>query len=251
MLYWEPSPPVARPRGLMNNPSLNITEERERLVLRAIVVDFDGVIVESNEIKAHGFRRLFRHYPEHVDRIVQIHLDNGAMSRYEKFKIIYRDVLKKPLEKEELAKLGEQFQHLVFEGVRCCPYVPGAYQFLAKYSETYTMFVASGTPEMELREIVQGRGLDNFFHGVYGSPKSKAEILRNIIKENGLNSWEVLFVGDAIGDYLGAQEPGVLFIGRVPLAASNPFPEEGIVGLIENLEELDLQWGRFFPARPR
>ena len=32
--------------------------------LDAIIFDFDGVLVESNEIRFNGFRKLFKNFPE-------------------------------------------------------------------------------------------------------------------------------------------------------------------------------------------
>jgi beta-phosphoglucomutase-like phosphatase (HAD superfamily) len=50
-------------------------------MLRAIVFDFDGVILESADIKTNAFRALFASYPEHVDQIVDFHLRNAGVSR--------------------------------------------------------------------------------------------------------------------------------------------------------------------------
>ena len=37
-----------------------------------IIFDFDGVLVESNEIRFNGFRKLFKDYPqEQVEQLVE------------------------------------------------------------------------------------------------------------------------------------------------------------------------------------
>ena len=53
-------------------------------ILKVIVLDFDGVIAETLDIKADAFAVLFADYPEHVEAIVRLHRENGGMSRYEK-----------------------------------------------------------------------------------------------------------------------------------------------------------------------
>ena len=58
-------------------------------VLSAVIFDFDGVIVESLDVKADAFRSLFADHPEHVDQIVRLHRENLGVSRYEKFRTIY------------------------------------------------------------------------------------------------------------------------------------------------------------------
>lgn len=54
-------------------------------MIRAIVLDFDGVIVESLDIKTRAFRDLFSDYPQHLDKIMSYHLAHNAISRYIKF----------------------------------------------------------------------------------------------------------------------------------------------------------------------
>lgn len=76
---------------------------------KAIVFDFDGVILESMDVKTRAFRDLFEDYPEHNDEIVRFHLDNGGMSRFEKFRIIYRDILSLPLSESEFERLSTKF----------------------------------------------------------------------------------------------------------------------------------------------
>ena len=218
-------------------------------MLKTIIFDFDGVILESVHIKTKAFQKLFEAYPQHLDQITRLHLEHGGMSRFEKFKIIYRDYLNLPLDDGELARLGEAFSKLVYQEILRCPFVPGAYRFLEKYSKRYPLFIASGTPESELIDIVRQRQLQKFFAGVYGSPRTKCEILQQILTENGLQyivpqhmSNEVIFIGDAMTDYVAARAVSVPFVGRVPQGQANPFPDEGVVALVQDLQQLDAQW---------
>ena len=213
-----------------------------RQSLKAIIFDFDGVILESVDIKTHAFRELFKDYPQFIDKIVRLHLENGGMSRFGKFQIIYHDYLDLSLGQDELERLGRKFSHLVYRRILDCPYVPGARQFLQARAKQYSLFVASGTPQKELLDIVRQRGLDEFFDGVYGSPRSKNEILRMILAENCLPAGQAVFLGDALGDCLSARDVCMPFIGRV--AKGNPvsFPGDSVMGVVENLKQLDQQW---------
>ena len=92
---------------------------------KAIVFDFDGVILESTEIKTKAFATLFEDDPEHVDSVVAFHNAQLGMSRFEKFRLIYRDILHRPLGEDEFQRLGERFSSLVFEEIIRCPFVPG------------------------------------------------------------------------------------------------------------------------------
>src|SRR4051812_5665569 len=148
----------------------------------AIVFDFDGVILQSVELKANAFRRLFSAFPDQQDRIVQLHLTNGGLSRYEKFRRIYGEYLHLPLSDAEMARLDAEFATIVAETIYTCPFVPGALEFIKRRAAECPLFIASGTPETELREVVQSRGLSPYFTGVYGSPRSKAALLRVILQ---------------------------------------------------------------------
>ncbi len=211
-------------------------------MLRAIVFDFDGVILESVDIKTRAFEGLFKAYPEHVHNIVQFHLANGGMSRFDKFKYFYREFLNKPLSERELEQLGNRFSELVFEAILRCPFVAGAREFLEKYSARYDLFVASGTPQEEMRTIVVRRGIEQFFQGVYGSPNSKGEIIQSIIERHQYRPSGVVFIGDAMTDYQGALEASTPFIGRVPSGAANPFPDDGVLCVVTDLRQLDEEW---------
>lgn len=208
--------------------------------IRAIVLDFDGVVLESVDVKTRGFRRLFESYPETVDRIVEFHLQNTGISRFEKFNVIYRDYLGLPLSDEEMETLGRRFAELVLEEVMACEFVPGAFMFLRKYSQDYPTFLASATPTDELRTIVVSRGLQGFFRGIHGYPPGKPAILRGLMAEFGWLPEEVLFVGDSVNDCAAAREAGVQFIGRVADGQQNPFPDN--IDIVQDLAALDRLW---------
>mgnify|MGYP002832559002 CR=1 FL=1 len=117
------------------------------------------------------------------------------------------------------------------------PYIEGALEFLKKHYQQIPLFVASGTPEPELREIIKHRSIPHFFQGVYGSPATKTEILQRILAECQFNPEQILMVGDALTDWEGAQGVGAEFIGIQSGKSSNIFPSTKI--LLNNFVELD------------
>jgi phosphoglycolate phosphatase-like HAD superfamily hydrolase len=210
--------------------------------LEAIILDFDGTILESNHIKAEAFRNLFKDYPEHGDAIVALHRARGGMSRFEKFRIIHRDIIQKPLDDIEMERLNQGFGRLVEEEIIACPFVPGAREFLEACSARYHLFIASGTPQDELQGLVKRRCMNPLFKGVYGAPRDKGQILKDILAENGWAPCQALFIGDAIDDYSGSVEARVPFIGRTGPDGANPFSQVKVKLLISDLAELHRQW---------
>lgn len=209
--------------------------------LVALLLDFDGVIVESVEIKTHAFRALFADHPQHVEQIVALHQANAGVSRYEKFRVIYRDILREPCDEALLRRLGARFSSLVMDQVVDCPLVRGAGEFLEEFGARYALFLISGTPQNELRAIVERRGLSAHFHEVYGSPRSKTEIMRGILSAHQWSPDRVVAVGDSLTDYRAAAELRIPFIGVAAPAAST-FRSIDTLVTVADLTELASRW---------
>ncbi|MEM7482269.1 MAG: HAD family hydrolase [Acidobacteriota bacterium] len=181
---------------------------------RAVIFDFDGVILESTEIKTRAFAALFADRPEHREAILRHHQENVGFSRYRKFDWIYRKLFREPLDEATSRHLGERYSAMVFEQVLACPLVPGAQDLLEDLVPTTPLFVASGTPDEELQQIVDRRGLRRFFREVHGAPRGKTEILLDVLGRHGWAAAETLMVGDGMSDLDAAEAAGVPFVGR-------------------------------------
>ena len=200
-----------------------------------IIFDFDGVLVESVDIKTKAFEGLYYEYgPEIVKRVIGYHLEHGGVSRYEKFRYFHETLLGIPLDEDKKIELADRFSKLVEDAVVDCPFVPGAREFLEDNYKKFALFVASGTPEDELKRIISRRGMSGYFLGTYGAPAKKGDILIKISKN--YHNKTMLMVGDAMTDYQAASQAGIRFIGRVPEYNESPFP--GNTEIIRNLTEL-------------
>jgi phosphoglycolate phosphatase-like HAD superfamily hydrolase len=233
----------ARPAVEAFGSESGMVQQVKQSPLKAVVFDFDGVILESVDVKTEAFRRLFQDYPDQMDRIVEFHRHNTGLSRYEKFRIIYRDFLKKPLCDKEVKELDRAFSELVVGEVISCPFVPGAQEFLDYTACHWPLFVVSGTPHDELRAIVQARGLAGYFRQVLGSPNGKEVLLSEVVRGNGLDSSGVVFIGDSLVDLRAADAVGVFFIGRAHKVECNPFPES-VAQVVIDLRDLMCRWPR-------
>ncbi|MDV6340553.1 HAD-IA family hydrolase [Nitrosomonas sp. Is24] len=193
---------------------------------QAIIFDFDGVVVESGKIKTQAFAELYRAYGDDiVAAVVQFHTQNGGMSRYRKFRHFQQHFLNQPpLTEEEEKQLDVRFSELVVEAVIAAEAVPGAIELIRQQSQKIPLFVASGTPEVELKVIVERRGLAPYFTAVRGAPALKKTIIAEILSAHNLKPEAVLMIGDAMADLEGAQANNTAFLGRVFPGDPNPFP---------------------------
>lgn len=181
---------------------------------KIVIFDFDGVVLESADIKTQAFLDLFAEYPEHRQAILRYHLDNVGISRYRKFEWIYTRLLGQSLDEEQSRRLGEAFSELALGKILSCTYVAGALDCLEWLRHKALLFIASGTPQEELDHIVDQRDLRRFFTGVFGTPRSKSEIIRSLLSRFEVSENEVVFIGDGLSDFEAASETGIRFIAR-------------------------------------
>ena len=184
--------------------------------IAAVVFDFDGVILESADVKTDAFVELYAdHGADVAARVRAHHLANLGISRFKKFAWIAEHILGRPLSPADSAALGQRFTELSLARVLAAPFVPGADAALGVLgARGLPLYVASGTPDDELRLIVERRGLAARFHEVHGTPREKPEILRDLLARLGLAPGQLLFIGDGMSDFKAARAVGSAFLAR-------------------------------------
>ena len=181
--------------------------------LKVIILDFDGVLIESNHVKDRVFETVFAAHPRHLSQIMSYHRATTAI-RFEKFRHIYQAILKEPYPPQEATRLAAEFSRLSVEGSIACPWVKGAEVFLKEFAGRVPMYLASINPPADLDAVLQGRHIGSFFKGVFTASASKAGILQEILRAEGAGGREAVFVGDTRSDHASALEAGVPFVGR-------------------------------------
>lgn len=183
------------------------------IIPEVIIYDFDGVICDSVNVKTEAFVELYKNEGSEIQaQVREYHLLNGGISRFEKFRYFQSALLKKEVSENDINVLANKFAALVKEKVISSAYITGAYEFIKK-NASKQQFICTGTPEIEILEIAERKGISHFFQHLYGSPKTKTEIIDMILIQTSVNKENCLFFGDAMTDYKAAKSCNIPFIG--------------------------------------
>jgi len=203
--------------------------------IRTVILDFDGVIIESTGIKAHTYKQIFREeFQEHVDLILEYQESQGGLPRRRQFEEIYTRILREKIPPGRVDELEARYVHLMLDKVINSPFVPGAMEFLEAFHQKLRLYVASATPEDELAHIVRERALGKYFQNVYGSPMNKTSILQLIANDLECEPRDMVFIGDNPTDLTAADKAGVPFIARL----GSSFQLDECSNRIQDLTEL-------------
>ncbi len=183
--------------------------------LGAVILDFDGTLVESVGIKDRAFRELFEpEYPDRIDEIMAYHLSHNATVRYDKIRYVIERILGETYTPQRASALADRFGSIVEHAIAACPSVAGLDDFLDALQGRIPLYVVSMTPDEELKRILAARGLDKRLTGVYGASWRKVNAIADLLQREGIARGEAVLVGDTEEDRISAENAGVHFIGR-------------------------------------
>lgn len=179
-----------------------------------MILDFDGVVIESNAVKTEAFRRVFSRFPEQAEAMMAFHQAHVSLSRFDKFEHLL-GLMGRADDAVLQADIAADFSRRVLEGLAAVPLVPGAETFLREMTLRLPVYLASVTPAEELTGILAKRGLAHWFRDVYGCPPwTKPAAIRDVFAREGVRPGDALLIGDSAGDQRVAQMTGIDFLAR-------------------------------------
>lgn len=198
---------------------MGCTDERNRersrsVKIKTVIFDFDGVIVESNQIKESAFVEIFKDHPAEHEAMQKFRRENPVKDRYAIFEFTAKEVFKSQEPKELQDKWAKAYQTLTRNGISDCSFVSGALELLNEFNKKIPLYVSSLTPEPELKWLVEKRGLAPYFKNVFGKPRNKPETILHILEIEKISKNDAVFVGDSTEDLKAAEKAGVPFVGR-------------------------------------
>lgn len=201
---------------------------------KAIIFDFDGVILDSARLKTDAFAQVYRSEPpDRVAAVVAYQEQHGGIGRREKFAHFERAVFGRTGDEATVDRLCRQFAGIIEESMLTCAFIPGAQVVLARLEDRVPMHVVSGMPEEDLKAVIEKRGLSRYFRTVSGSPRSKHAEFLNVMAMEGAQATECLAVGDSPTEFHAARKIGIPFLAIVAPGVADLFPDD-----VEKLPDL-------------
>ena len=153
-------------------------------MIKTILWDFDGVILDSMKIKGNGFIELFKDFNVNDIKILeQYHYNNGGVSRFEKIRYFYNAILKKQVSENKINSLAGKFSKIIQSKIfNKSNLIQDSLLFIKKNYKKYNFHIISGAEHVELNKLCKYFEIDQYFISINGSPIKKEILVRKIIK---------------------------------------------------------------------
>jgi len=184
-------------------------------MIKNILFDFDGVILDSMPIRDYGFKEIFKDFDDDlVNKLLEYHNQNGGLSRYVKIRYFYNKLLKQEISEEKITNYADNFSKIMkIELVDKRYLIADTLKFIKESYKKYNLHIVSGSDERELQYLCKELEIDSFFQSVNGSPTHKNILVENVLATNRYIESETILIGDSVNDYDAATENNLVFYG--------------------------------------
>src|SRR5690554_3944199 len=166
-------------------------------MIKVIFWDFDGVILNSNEVRDNGFVEVLKDFPkEEVDKLLSFHRKNGGLSRYVKFRYFFEEIRKEPITDEEVNTWALRFSEIMLSSLKDKSLlISETVDFIKNNHQHYAMHIVSGSDQTELRALCKSLEIDQYFKSIHGSPTPKNDLVKNILEEHAYDPAKAVLIG--------------------------------------------------------
>lgn len=184
-------------------------------MIKNILFDFDGVIIDSMPVREYGFRKIFQNFDTKlVDKLINYHELNGGLSRFVKIKYFYNELLNKNIEEELILQYANEFSHIMKDELINKKYlIHQTVEFIINHTQNYNLHIVSGSEQNELRYLCKELELSQYFDSIHGSPTHKNILVEKLLKKLNYDIEETILIGDSINDYEAAMVNNIDFYG--------------------------------------
>ena len=189
---------------------------------KKIFIDFDGVIVDSNEFKEKAIEesisKLFGIDKKSIEAINYFNINAGLSRKYKLLKF-YNEI-----QVSQIMKLYAKECKNFFLKVTPTLGFEKFIKHIKKNHKNIKIFVLSGGEETEIKCFLERHYLIKYFEEILASKKSKFEHLIN--KQVGEND---IFIGDSYNDLKASLKAGTKFILLEDYKSLKSYPKEDLI----------------------
>jgi len=199
-----------------------------------IILDCDGVIFDSNLLKLNAFRDALEDFD---DKIVSDFIDyfkvSFGTSRYNLVKVFIDNFLKIEFDEELYKYILKRYSDNCILLYKKSNLTNKFLEFIEVYRHKQ-IYIASGSDQEELRIVFKQRDLSKYFINIYGSPKKKSDIVKDIVTDNK----KTIMIGDAVSDMEAAKNSNIDFIFMKEYSTNDTMKKDSSLNSINNLGDL-------------
>jgi HAD superfamily hydrolase (TIGR01549 family) len=179
-------------------------------MLKAIILDMDGVLINSHDAWFVMFNKALSHFENKT--ITKKEFDEKAWAK--NFHETSRNYFKVPM--KDILDYFNTIEKIFIDNVMEFSDTKSALKDLRKKGLKLT--VATNTHSFLAKEILKKVGLINFFNFIVcgddvKNGKPEPDMLFKTLKELKISKNEAIFIGDTIWDKIAAENAGIRFIG--------------------------------------
>ncbi len=230
---------------------MGVQGKLETKLVRAVLFDWDGTLVNSLDVKIRNagilFHQRFNLSPGQVEKAYRVH---SGIPRRQLFDTILTDLGKSALNDEEFSLLSQVFsdanrdtlQDRSIQGL-----IPAATPLILEklFQIGCLLFVSSSAATDEIKDIAGNLGLADYFFrsggDIFGSHpgfNKGSQHVEYICASHNLGVDELVFVGDDPADIRLGQAAGVFTIARAGTYSSATLQTYKPDAIIKSLDEL-------------
>lgn len=200
-----------------------------------LIFDCDGIIFDTTNLKLLAFQNVLKEYDKkYIKQFTDYFRSNFGRSRFLHARYFIENILKEPFQQKKFDEIIFNFSKeckIIYDTAEICK---GVIDFLQS-NPKFDKYVASGSAQDELRDVFDKRGLNSYFISIYGSPRHKNDLVKDICSKYSHNN--ILMIGDAEADFRAAKSAGIDFLYISKYSVDKDNMEE--ISKIENFTSIN------------
>jgi phosphoglycolate phosphatase len=207
-------------------------------MIRVLLFDFDGTLVDSNAVKSACLDAVVAGLPGGPEALAKARALGG--NRHKLFVGVAR-FLEAPGTSVDARALIAAYTACCRRGIASAPERAGTTRVLAALrARGIRLWLNSATPHRELLTIVRDRGLLPCFDGVLGGPAAKTSNIRRVLAAERIHPRQALMIGDGQDDLEAARSIGTWFVAVTAegLSGRGPFAMRDLRNLLALVDRL-------------